>query len=206
MESVVNNIKYCSAGLPTSNALVELISRDFDISLKSKLHKYGLIFYSRYIDDSLLIFNRLLEENKILECIEISIKEIFKNSNITLNKSKTFYLTSDSVTGTKFAYLGYLFEYKREINTIFQYGIANDKLHKHRKKLLKIINDYKNKGNMELFRQRLLFWASRIVFYNTLRNQYSIKTVWDVGGIVSTYGELRYFLHQKDKIVITVAI
>jgi len=205
LEKIVEEFKSCSAGLPTSNALVELISKDFDIKLKSLLHSYGLIFYSRYVDDSLLIFNRYVEEDTILECIEKSISGVFQTSHIKLNKSKTVYLQSSSNSGTKFSYLGYLFEYKKEITNnkekkFFKYGIADDKIQKYRKKLIRIIRDYKTNRNVELFRQRILFWTSRIVFYNTTRNQYSTRTTWDITGIVSTYGELRHFIQQTNKI------
>ncbi|APH06331.1 reverse transcriptase domain-containing protein [Bacillus weihaiensis] len=203
LESLLKEYSYCLPGLPTSNALVELISRDFDVKLKSLLHNHGLIFYSRYIDDSLLIFNRFVEESKILECIQHALDAVFQSSNIKLNKSKIDLLNTNSNPGTQFTYLGYLFEYNVEFDKnnneykFFKYGINEDKLEKYRKKLLKIIFDYKNNSNMELFRQRILFWSSRIVFYNTFRDKYTTKTVWDVTGLIASYGELRNFLHPK---------
>lgn len=206
IESVFQNIQYCSPGLPISNALVELISRDLDVKLKSLLHDHGLIFYSRYIDDSLMIFNRFIEEEKILENLKIAIKQVFTSSNIKLNKQKTKYLHHNSLSGDTFDYLGYLFEYTKEQNKkneevkYFKYGITREKLDQNRKNLIKIIKEYKNFGNMELFRQRILFWSSRVVFYNTSRNHYSTSVIWDVIGIISTYGGLRYFLHHSNKI------
>ncbi|WP_170289423.1 reverse transcriptase domain-containing protein [Metabacillus lacus] len=201
LENITENFKYCSPGLPTSNALVELISRDFDIKLKSLLHDYGLIFYSRYVDDSLIIFNQSVEERKILDCIEDALNTVFKSSNIKLNKSKRSLIYSGSPSGTTYNYLGYLFEYQKEKEyKFFKYGIAEDKISKYRKKLIRIISEYKNDGNMELFRQRILFWGSRIVFYNTSRNKYSTSFIWDVLGIVHSYGELRNFLYVNDKI------
>ncbi|MHA7138623.1 reverse transcriptase domain-containing protein [Rossellomorea arthrocnemi] len=198
LESLISNFKYCTPGLPTSNALVELISRDYDIKLKSLLHDHGLIFYSRYIDDSLLIFNKFVDERKILECIHLAIKAVFNISNIKLNNSKKAYLTSNSTSGTKFTYLGYLFEYTIVSNNkSFKYGIDQEKLNKYRKRLFKIIDDHNKHPNTELFRQRILFLSSRVVFYNTSRDRYSTKTVWDVIGLIASYGELRDFISPK---------
>ena len=51
--------KYCFAGLPTSNAFIEIVANRFDQVLKSKFGVKGLCFYSRYVDDGILVFKRI---------------------------------------------------------------------------------------------------------------------------------------------------
>ncbi|EJR73625.1 reverse transcriptase domain-containing protein [Bacillus cereus] len=205
LEDITKNFKYCSAGLPTSNAVIEIISREFDLRLKSKFYNRGLIFYSRYVDDSLLIFNQFIEQDQLLQTINETIEEVFSNCKVKINPGKMSYLSMDSTSDTEFTYLGYLFNYKKinqqgKNEVYFQYGIDEEKLEKYRKKIMKIVEDFQKNGDIELFRQRLLFWGSRVVFHNTSRSSYSTTSNWDVIGIIANYGELRHFVTKENKV------
>ena len=57
--------KYAFAGLPTSNAIAEIIASEFDALVEQEFGSLGVIFYSRYIDDSVLILNRHVDEREI---------------------------------------------------------------------------------------------------------------------------------------------
>ncbi|MEW9673614.1 reverse transcriptase domain-containing protein [Ammoniphilus sp. 3BR4] len=202
LEQLANNFNNCSAGLPTSNALIEIISREFDLKLKSRCYNLGLIFYSRYVDDCLLIFNQFVKQDQLLQIINETIEEVFSNCSVELNTKKISYLSSNSSSDTIFDYLGYLFKYKKngDDKTYFQYGIAENKLKKYRRRMLAIIQDFRRSGDIELFRQRLLFMSSRIVFYNAFQSNYSTISNWDVIGIISNYAELRHFITERDRI------
>lgn len=55
LENFVYKTKYAYAGLPTSNAIAEIIAKEFDSIIRYTFSGKGLIFYERYIDDSILI-------------------------------------------------------------------------------------------------------------------------------------------------------
>lgn len=101
--------KYCFAGLPTSNAFIEIVANRFDQVLKSKFGDKGLCFYSRYVDDGILVFNEFVDKTYIQKVLDDAIREVFNMPSVRLNADKTCYLTK--YTGDlKFDYLGYQFE------------------------------------------------------------------------------------------------
>ncbi|MCU5329696.1 hypothetical protein, partial [Bacillus wiedmannii] len=101
-----------------------------------------------------------------------------------------------------FTYLGYEFKYVKQNRDIFyfQYGISAEKLNKYRKKLYTIILDYNKNKNIELLRQRMLFFSSRVVFYNNFSSGASSNATWDVIGLPANYSELRTFISKSRKI------
>lgn len=71
LEQFVNQTEYAYTGLATSNLLAEIVALDFDEQVQMELTGLGLIFYKRYIDDTVIILNRYHSEdscNKILAC------------------------------------------------------------------------------------------------------------------------------------------
>ena len=46
---IAKKYKNCVQGLPTSNALIEIVSRDFDERVKAAFSEDGLVFYKRYV-------------------------------------------------------------------------------------------------------------------------------------------------------------
>ncbi|OGO78346.1 MAG: hypothetical protein A2Y23_12215, partial [Clostridiales bacterium GWB2_37_7] len=201
-EDIIDLYDKCDPGIPTSNALTEIVARDFDMILKSNLGELGLIYYARYVDDGIMIFNRYVSEDKLTEIIRTSISQVFKKSKVKLNKDKTKYINKSSLQDYDFTFLGYSFRVENASgSTIFRYGISDDKVLKYRNRLLAIIRDYKKTNHIELFRQRLQLFFSRIVFYNNFNSKYSNQANWDVIGIVANYNELRHYINQGDKIL-----
>ncbi|MTI47603.1 MAG: hypothetical protein FH761_07160 [Firmicutes bacterium] len=201
LETMTKLYDRCFPGLPTSNAFIEIITRDFDLRLRAKLVRFGLISYYRYVDDGIMVFNRYIDELEIKNIIRETLREVFIKSKVKLNKNKITYMSKSSCQEEDFTYLGYYFKITNENNKIkFKYGISEKKLKKYRNKLLKIIKDYKDNKKVELFRQRLQFLISRVVFYNNFSSKYSKQANWDVIGIVSNYYELRNYINQSDKI------
>ena len=64
IESFVYSTKYAYAGLCTSNAIAEIIAGYFDEEVKQTFFQNGIIFYERYIDDSILNFKRTHGRNR----------------------------------------------------------------------------------------------------------------------------------------------
>ncbi|MGG0338140.1 hypothetical protein [Priestia aryabhattai] len=200
LETLFTKYCKCYAGLPTSNVLIELISREYDRILQSKLCDRGLLFYSRYVDDVLLIFNQYISQNELKSIVQDTIKEIFTDSDLNINEQKETYICKSNHKSKCFTYLGYEFKYiSNNKKFYFEYGIDIEKIKKYKKKFAAIIQDYKTDNNTELFRQRLLFLSSRVVFYNNSKNDYKRNVNWDAIGIIENYREISNFIQDKEK-------
>ncbi len=193
--------KYCFAGIPTSNAFIEIVANRFDQILKSKLWDRGLCFYSRYVDDGIIVFNEFVDKTHIQNMLNEAICEVFNMPSVKLNADKTCYLTK--YTGDlKFDYLGYQFEKSRRGNkVIFLFGIADSKISRYQNKLDSIIKKYTKDNNIELFRHRILYYISRTVFYTNTNSRYSTVGKWDVSGIIENYGLLRKYIVNKSRLI-----
>lgn len=206
-EEFVKKTKYTYAGLNTSNIFCEIIAKCFDDILSLKFRNYGLIFYRRYIDDGILIFNKRVGLDQCLSIINDAINEVFfdksvdsaKQCKTRLNTSKTKYLsaydlaTSNSVAD--FDFLGYKFVISPEfiarsnqIKTSFKYGITQKKIDKYSKRIDSIIKEYQSNGNIELLRHQIKAFSFRTVYqipkYKSL--------IWKTKGFIANYQELRY--------------
>lgn len=191
----------CSAGLPTSNILAELISKEFDLKLKANLLKYGVVYYERYVDDGLIILNSFIDINQFNEIINCTIREVFynqlytiKNQNVKLNNKKTKIINKrlfNTNCNEKIIFLGYeiiLNFVNGKIN--FKFGISEEKRKKYQNKFNLIIEDYKKNKEMELLRQRILLFSRRVVYSDSNINK---NITWLSKGVVSNYNELRHF-------------
>jgi hypothetical protein len=196
LKQLTNLYNFCFAGLPTSNAFVEIVASRFDQVLKSRFIDKGLCFCARYVDDGILVFNEFIEKSYIQEILDRTIGEVFQMSSVGLNTSKTCYLTKHS-RDLKFNYLGYLFE-KKGKSILF--GIADSKIEKYQNKLDCIIRAYIKDNNIELFRHRLLYYISRTLFYTNTKSRYSTLGKWDVSGIIENYNLLKKYIKDKNKL------
>ena len=193
--------KYCFAGIPTSNAFIEIVANRFDQILKSKLWDRGLCFYSRYVDDGIMVFNEFVDKTHIQNMLNEAICEVFNMPSVKLNADKTCYLTKYP-GDLKFDYLGYQFEKSRRGNkVIFLFGIADSKISRYQNKLDSIIKKYTKDNNIELFRHRILYYISRTVFYTNTNSRYSTVGKWDVSGIIENYGLLRKYIVNKSRLI-----
>lgn len=208
METYVKSTKFAYAGLNTSNIICEIISKHFDEILSLKFKDSGLIFYRRYIDDGILIFNKRISESFCLSIINETIKEVFLDNEILsskkcktkLNNGKSKYISifnlSTSNTSDKFNYLGYEFvltPYSKpsgQISTKFKYGITQKKIDKYTKRISDIVQDYLSHQNIELLRHQIKAFSFRTVYqiekYKTF--------IWKTKGFISNYQELRFRL------------
>lgn len=210
LENFVKTTKYAYAGLNTSNIICEIIAIHFDQILKLRFKDSGLIFYRRYIDDGILIFNKRISKKYCLEAINDSICDTFLDASFKkihgcktkLNNAKTKYISVYDLATTgscdSFDFLGYKFELaptlknNGQIITQFKYGITQKKIDKYTKRINDIIIEYKSHNNMELLRHQVKAFSHRTVYqidkYKTL--------VWKTKGFISNYQELRYRINM----------
>ena len=173
-----------------------------------KLKNHGLIFYRRYIDDGILVFNKRVEEALCISIINEAIQEVFFDKSIAvkyccktrLNNTKTKYISARDLATSKksddFDFLGYQFELSpnfdahNKIKTTFKYGITQKKIDKYSKRIDDLVKAYQIDGNMELLRHRIKAFTYRTVYqlpkYKSL--------IWKTKGFILNYQELRYRL------------
>lgn len=210
IKKFVNATKYAYAGLCTSNTIAEIIASDFDKAIRQNFAQYGLIYYERYIDDSIIILNEYMEQNEIGKILEEILEDIFHDETIVcsekcktkFNKGKMTYISSKGIKNTSNViysvdFLGYEFwlQHSTKNNIKITYGITKEKQDKYQNRINKIVSAYidkdsADKGNMELLRHRIAAFASREVYLTKHFN----SNVWRVKGFISNYGELKYFL------------
>lgn len=204
LEKYVISTKYAYAGFNASNIICEIIVKHFDEVLSLKFRKYGLIFYRRYIDDGILIFNKHVDRDFCLSIINKTIKEIFYDKNIEvenscktcLNTNKFKYISASFLAKQNkedsFNFLGYMFvlkpKFKKEnLNTKFKFGITKEKIEKYSKRVDDLVKEYKKHGNMELLQHQIKAFSCRCV-YQISKNGY---LTWKTKGFIeySTHSE-----------------
>ena len=205
-----NKTKFAFAGLPTSNAIAEIMASEFDKLIEQSFEKMGVIFYSRYIDDSVLILNRYVEDRAIRMKLDDILDAVFRDKETNahyccktrFNRSKYSYISSRTITPNpvSFDFLGYEFWLKNSTpgKTKIQCGITQDKRLKYQKRLEKLIKLYTDHNstdyqNIELLRHRVAAFSSREVYLSSKHQ----TSVWKVKGFISNYGELRFLLGTK---------
>lgn len=206
IKAFVYSTKYAYAGLCTSNAIAEIIARYFDEAVREMFFSNGIIYYERYIDDSILILNEHMEETEIKEKLEAVLLNIFHDKTINAPKchtkfnSKKFKYISrrKTLTGScSVDFLGYEFFLSPNGNTKIEmrYGITADKRKKYEDRIDKLILSYTDPtspdyNKLELLRHKIAAFSSREVYMT----KHFRSNVWKVKGFISNYGELRYFL------------
>lgn len=198
--------KYAYAGLCTSNAIAEIIAGYFDEAVKQMFFSNGIIYYERYIDDSILILNEHMEETEVKEKLETVLLNIFHDETIKapkchtkFNKKKFKYISRRKILkgGCSVDFLGYEFwlSANGKAKIEIKYGITDDKRKKYEDRIDKLISSYTDPSSpdynkMELLRHRIAAFSSREVYMTKHFRSY----IWRVKGFISNYGELRYFL------------
>lgn len=197
---IAKKYKNCVQGLPTSNALIEIVSREFDERVKAAFSEDGLVFYKRYVDDCILIFNHRVKREVLNKAVDKCRRLIF-GGKIKFSSAKTSYQTKLDGDET-FDYLGYSFtrcywdKTKKENDHYyyFKFGIATQKIEKYKKQLDAIFNTYERDKDERLLLRRIQYYDSRIVFYNYDGSKYVNKSIWDVRGIINSYRMLRRYV------------
>lgn len=198
MEEYIEAFKCCYAGLALSNVMTEIVSSDFDERLKARLSKYGIVIYERYVDDMLVVTNKYISQEMFWEVINETIKEVFGKSPVKINMSpsKFSYIPRREITDVKkmFNFLGYEFQIKRVGNDIeYSYGIAEKKRRRYSGIFERAFIEYKRTGDLELLRQRIKLFASRVVIAKKISSK---NYDWLTKGIIANYNELQYHMNR----------
>jgi len=209
IEEFTKKTKYAYAGLRTSNIISEIIAKDFDEVVKRELFYKGLIYYERYIDDTLLIFNENIDQDQIETIINNALNIVFYDDKIItsircktrFNSNKFKYISKRILNNSSLNvdYLGYEFKItllNNECNIM--YGITKEKQDKNNSRINKIIKYYTDikspdYNNMELLRHRILAFSSRCVYRTKKYNSF----LWKTKGFISNYSELRFLLESN---------
>jgi len=209
ISNFVTKTKFAYAGFCTSNVIAEIIANQFDDYLRRAFINKGVIFFERYIDDAVIIFNEYVEESDCRNVLQKAIESVFrdKSMNVTpkcktrLNNNKFVYISKRNIgiSTVSFNFLGYEFWLNVQgPNIQIKYGITQSKRDKYKERLDELISCYKSSShqdynNIELLRHRISAFSSRTVY----RNKKFISDVWKVKGFIANYGELRYLLDTE---------
>jgi hypothetical protein len=209
LKDFAEKTQYAFAGLNTSNILCEIAAKEFDTLLLQKITQRGAIYYRRYIDDGIIIFNQHIEKQECESLICEAINDTFfdinykttKQCKTKINASKTKYIAKRDMvtTGNQycFDFLGYLFVLEnepRKNKTIFHYGLTESKRVKYQDRINRIVKEYAESSprNLELLRHQIKAFSSRTVYQVT-----RYKTViWKSKGLISNYCELSPRINQ----------
>lgn len=174
-------------GVGLHNSLIEMLGDEFD-KLVREYFKAECIFFSRYVDDGIIILDEKIEEKEISKILKGILKSTLGNK-LEFNIGKTNYFNNES-TKIDFEYLGYNFSTKQ--NGEFEYGIAKTKIDKYETKIRVILQEYlltKDVNKLD-FSLELLF--KRVVYYGNKSND--VKNRWQVRGLSDSYKELKRFI------------
>lgn len=198
--------KYTYAGLSTSNIIIEIITKRFDDLIRQILSKYGLIYYRRYIDDGILIFNKYIDYISCKSLIDKAINDTFLDYTVSspvrcktkLNLCKIRHISKRDLVvinpGSKeFDFLGYQFvmNLNNKKQVVIKYGITQKKIDKYNEKIDKLITSC-NGEQGEYLRHCIRAYTQRTV-YRQKKYNYEI---WKVKGFIANYGELRYYVDK----------
>ncbi len=149
-------------GLSISNVLAEIYLEGLDYKLKRQFPTIN--YYSRYVDDILIILNGQLKSQEEL-AVKQGMMKIFDSYSLKLNsnKMKFIFFPSPKQGGiSDFEYLGYKFETNNERRI---YSISQTKIDKFKSKIDACFCSYRMNCNFNLLIERLTFLLSKNVFF-----------------------------------------
>lgn len=193
--------KSLTPGIGLNNCLIEILGNKFDKFLSTCLKNDNIIYYDRYVDDGILIFDEIENKKEIEKKVKKYIHFIF-GKKVEVNKNKTKFISkADSFN---IEYLGYNF-YKNNDNygtknkDEIKFGIATKKIDKSRARIKRIIIEFQKDGNFELLKYRLDSIYKRRVYVGKKKNQNTIR--WQVRGISQDYKELKKFILNESSVL-----
>ncbi len=194
---------YCVAGLPVFNYFVEMVSRDLDEAIRSRLSSYGLIYYARYVDDGIVVLNKYIPKKQFRKILDQTIEDVFQNTQsknkVKISEKKFTVINRRHTTSDcSFDFLGYEFFIKSDFKTI-NIGITQRKQSKYQEKINKLVKDNYKPGHPfseELVRHMIKAHSSRVVFYAPSAKH---KGVWVSKGIIANYNRLKDYNKHIDR-------
>jgi hypothetical protein len=206
IKEFVVKTKFAYAGFCTSNVIAEIIAKHFDEYIRQAFIDKGILFFERYIDDAVIIFNEHIEVSECHSILQKAIESVFRDKLINikpkcktrLNNSKFIYISKRNMGSDtySFDYLGYEYWLNVQDKKVkIKYGITQSKRDKYNKRLDELILCYtdpkhKDYNNLELLRHRISTFSSRSVYLSKRFKSH----IWIVRGFITNYGELRCIL------------
>jgi hypothetical protein len=182
--------------------MVELISRDLDAAIKARVRKYSVVYYSRYVDDGVIILSNYVSKADVKSLLEEAIEEVFNNHNsdnkVMLNKTKFKVFNRRHLrTSQSFDFLGYQFSFNNKFANI-KVGMTSRKRDKYQSKVDRLIKNNFKKDDMlaeETVRHIIKVHSSRVVYFAP-----SIKHggVWVSKGLIANYIKLKDYSNYID--------
>ncbi|WP_024427933.1 reverse transcriptase domain-containing protein [Bacillus safensis] len=180
-------------GLGLHNSLVEICGYHFDLTIK-KIFRENLLYYSRYVDDCILVFDEIITEEVIKGEILKLLKHCFGDEiELNLDKTKTKYVNSNCER-FEIDYLGYTFQ--KGQSEKLKFGISKKKLEKYKGKIDSIVLEYYNSNNLDVLSLKLELLFKRIVYLGNRKNNNKYR--WQVRGLSENYKELKRFMKKND--------
>jgi hypothetical protein len=136
-------------GISLSSTLSEIFLRDFDQTIKNNSNVY---YYARYVDDIVCLDG--------LENIESLLKSNLENLGLELNNK--YKVIDGRVKPDNFDYLGVNFSFTSK-GTSFSF--SKNKVNKLKTRIIKLILDYKNNRDDNLFLNRVKFITGNYTLY-----------------------------------------
>ncbi|AKQ06881.1 hypothetical protein [Erysipelothrix rhusiopathiae] len=192
---------YLPVGNSISNAVSELLGSKFDEKLITIFGKENIIFYSRFIDDGIIILKNHFPKSLINQNVQRAIDLVYYRDDlkysdlnrVKLNKKpgKESLVHRRNLVPTNISFLGYQFNIEilaDNSTTNIKYGITESKQKKIKRKYLEIYAAQSKYGNNL---KTLTYNLSRRVVYNRGSNNSSL---WINKGITFNYGNLPYYI------------
>lgn len=193
LKNYTNSQKGLLPGVGLHNSLVEICGGYFDLAIK-KTFKEGFLYYSRYVDDCILILDEKVSKDIIEDEVLKLVKNYFGNKSL-INLDKTQYVDSEC-TNYEIDYLGYVFQKGQSTNNQFKFGIAKKKLDKYTMLINDIVLEYGKTNNLKILDLKLDLMFKRVVYYGTRKNNEKYR--WQVRGISDSYKELKRFMKNNE--------
>lgn len=181
-------------GLPISSCISELIMQDFDFKMNNDKN---IFFYSRYVDDIILISSGDEDQKRFLKYIENSLPEglILNSIKKEVSPKITPLVTVKDINPKKiiysFEYLGYKFNvsdpYKKLKSDfrIIDVDIATKKAKKYKERISRAFYDFTKTNDWNLLKDRIKFLTGNFRVFNPHINKTKLA------GIFYNYPEIQ---------------
>ncbi|MCP1122880.1 RNA-directed DNA polymerase [Bacillus sp. 3103sda1] len=198
-------VKGLPQGVSFSSLLAEVYLEDFDYNLKIAFDE--LLFYSRYVDDILLIFNG--DHLNQVENIVDRIEHLLKPLNLTLNRDKKLEKCLIGAGNTfEFSYLGY--EFSNQMNPkLLTISVAENKIKKYKVHIEDIFNKFhfSNRNDSDFYK---LYYSLRNLLWVTITKDfikdkdliygfsYNYKRINSFEAKAEFNAKLKYHIHRNN--------
>lgn len=196
-------------GLPISSCISELVMQDFDFKFNNDKN---IFFYSRYVDDIILVSSGEEDKKRFLQYLRNSLPE-----GLTLNSTKKEVTprvsplvivknTNPKKIILSFEYLGYKFTVSdpyKKFDTNFRIvdvDIATTKANKYKKRISRAFYDFAKTNDWNLLKDRIKFLTGNFQVFNPHINKTKLAGIFynypEVQNDAKNLKELDHYLRR----------